>query len=188
MVFNAKKLAKLIKASDDDSEKAYEKIITDYMKTGKKESTKAPKKKKDPNAPKKGATAYTIFCNERRAELKEENPDATFSEMSKLLGAEWKAMSDEDKKPFVVKSDADKERYKTEMEAYEEPAEDDDDDEEEAAPVKKAPVRKAATKKAPAKKTAAKKTPAKKTTKKKVETPPASEDDEDEDEEPEFSE
>lgn len=36
---------------------------------------KKEKKKKDPNAPKKNLGAYMFFCADKRAAVKEENPD-----------------------------------------------------------------------------------------------------------------
>merc|ERR1711990_133725 len=36
------------------------------------------KRPKDPNAPKRASNAYMIFCKERRARLKEENPELPF--------------------------------------------------------------------------------------------------------------
>jgi hypothetical protein len=57
----------------------------------------AKKTKKDPNAPKKGLSAYMIFSQENRQKVKDENPKATFGEMGKLLGAKWKETSEKDK-------------------------------------------------------------------------------------------
>merc|ERR1711879_839273 len=76
------------------------------------------KKQKDPNAPKKAQSAYMIFCNENRPIVKEENPDASFGEMGKLLGARWKELSDEGKKPYNDKAEQDKGRYEREKQAY----------------------------------------------------------------------
>lgn len=56
------------------------------------------KKKKDPNAPKRPLTAYMIFSQEHRQEVREENKDAKIGEISKILGERWKKLSDEEKK------------------------------------------------------------------------------------------
>jgi hypothetical protein len=56
-------------------------------------AAKPTKTKRGPSAP----SAYIIFCKENRAEVQKENPDATFGEMGKLLGAKWASMSDEEK-------------------------------------------------------------------------------------------
>lgn len=43
---------------------------------------KAPaKKKKDPNAPKRGTTSFMVFSSEMRAKIKEEKPDISFGDM-----------------------------------------------------------------------------------------------------------
>ena len=62
--------------------------------------TKTVKEKKDPNRPKKPLTAYFHYANERRPLLKAENPDVKIPQISKLIGAEWNKMSDEQKQPY----------------------------------------------------------------------------------------
>ena len=52
-------------------------------------------------------TAYLFWCDEEREALKTENPNLTAAgcaEHSKILGARWKALSDEDKAPYVAKA------------------------------------------------------------------------------------
>jgi hypothetical protein len=39
-----------------------------------------------------------FFVQDYRERIKEENPDASFGEVGKLLGAKWKEMSDAEKK------------------------------------------------------------------------------------------
>ncbi|KAJ6482913.1 high mobility group box domain-containing protein, partial [Mycena vitilis] len=99
---------------------------------------KAPrgKAKKDPNAPKRALSAYMFFSQDWRERIKAENPDAGFGEVGKLLGAKWKELDDEEKKPYVEQATKDKVRAEDEKNAYEvrksAPAsggEDDEDDE-----------------------------------------------------------
>jgi hypothetical protein len=78
----------------------------------------AGKRKRDPNAPKRGATAYIRFANKRRPIVKGENPGLAFGEINKKLGEEWKALSEDAKKPFNDETEADKARYNQEMAAY----------------------------------------------------------------------
>ncbi|ORY85971.1 high mobility group box domain-containing protein [Leucosporidium creatinivorum] len=106
-------------------------------RAGKKDQgTKAAKAKKDPNAPKRPLSAYMFFSQENRATVKEENPEASFGDLGKLLGAKWKEMDDDEKKPFVKQANDDKARYETEKEAYDskaakaKPAKKDEDDDE----------------------------------------------------------
>jgi hypothetical protein len=75
------------------------------------------KGKKDPNAPKRGLSAFMLFSQDKRASVKEENPDATFGtpfystfspmsnqdnsvnsgQLGKLLGEAWKNLSEKEK-------------------------------------------------------------------------------------------
>ncbi|CAJ1896816.1 unnamed protein product [Cylindrotheca closterium] len=100
---------------------------------------KAPaKKKKDPNAPKRGTTSFMYFSSEMRPKIKEENPDISFGDTGKELGARFRALSPEEKKKYEDMAAEDKIRYKGEMDAYkkkqkaeaeaEAEAEDSDDD------------------------------------------------------------
>ncbi|CAI4055414.1 hypothetical protein SKDZ_02G1970 [Saccharomyces kudriavzevii ZP591] len=85
--------------------------------------TKEPKKrttrrKKDPNAPKRGLSAYMFFANENRDIVRSENPDVTFGQVGRILGEKWKALTAEDKQPYESKAQADKKRYESEKELY----------------------------------------------------------------------
>merc|ERR1719295_1527239 len=44
-----------------------------------------------------------LFCADIRAKTIRENPDASMTELSKILGAKWKELSDAQKKPFNAK-------------------------------------------------------------------------------------
>lgn len=43
-------------------------------------------------------SAYMFFVQDYRERIKSENPDVTFGEVGKLLGAKWKEMNDTEKK------------------------------------------------------------------------------------------
>ena len=58
----------------------------------------SPQKKKDPNAPKRGLSAYMFFCQEQRQALKQEKPDMKVTEITSELGKRWRALPEEDKK------------------------------------------------------------------------------------------
>ena len=79
----------------------------------KKVKNKVPKKKKekDPNAPKRGMSAYLFFCQEERDRLLKEKPGLSLTERSKELGKRWQEMSPEDKVKFQEKAAEDKKRY-----------------------------------------------------------------------------
>eukprot|EP00984_Skeletonema_dohrnii_P016702 scaffold7466_cov119-Skeletonema_dohrnii-CCMP3373.AAC.8 len=82
------------------------------------------KKRKDPNAPKKPRSSFMYFSNAKRAEVKVANPDASFGEIGKLLGNEWKKLSDDGKIEYEERAEADKKRYQKEMEDYSPPLDD----------------------------------------------------------------
>ena len=45
-----------------------------------------------------------------RAKIVAANPEATFGEVGKLVGAAWKECSDKDKKPYAAQAEKDKAR------------------------------------------------------------------------------
>ncbi|KAF5353237.1 hypothetical protein D9756_003684 [Leucocoprinus leucothites] len=100
-----------------------------------KASSRNTKAKKDPKAPKRALSAYMFFSQDWRERIKAENPDAGFGEVGKLLGAKWKEMDEDEKKPYVEQASADKTRAEKEKADYDqgkksasgdEPDEDDD--------------------------------------------------------------
>ena len=76
------------------------------------------KAKKDPNQPKRSKTSYMFFCEENRAAVPKKNPTAKLGDVSKILGNQWKALSDKKKAKFVKLADEDKVRYEGDMEKY----------------------------------------------------------------------
>ena len=53
-----------------------------------------------PPKPKRAITPYFAFMSERRAKLAQEQPDLPHTDTAKVLGEEWKALSEEDKKKY----------------------------------------------------------------------------------------
>lgn len=82
-----------------------------------KPPTSSRKKKR---GPKRASSAYMFFVQKRRSALKAENPTFSFTDMGKLMGATWKAMSEEARAPFVKLSEADKVRYASDVKKYNE--------------------------------------------------------------------
>jgi hypothetical protein len=80
---------------------------------------KKKKKAKDPNAPVRPKTGYMFYsCNGARTAVKEAYPDLTFGEVTKVVAANWNAMSDEKKEVWNRMAADDRERYQREMDAY----------------------------------------------------------------------
>ncbi|PVI07327.1 hypothetical protein DM02DRAFT_512695 [Periconia macrospinosa] len=85
---------------------------------GKGKKAEGGKKKKDPNAPKRGLSAYMFFANDQRDKVREENPGIKFGDVGKMLGEKWKTLSDKQRAPYEAKAAADKKRYEDEKAAY----------------------------------------------------------------------
>ena len=66
-------------------------------------SVKKPKNKKR----KRARTAYILYTMDEKVkgQVKQDNPDADFGELSKLLGAKWKLLTAEEKKPYEQESE-----------------------------------------------------------------------------------
>ncbi|KAI3812790.1 hypothetical protein L1987_17502 [Smallanthus sonchifolius] len=76
-----------------------------------KDKDQVKKKKKSGQETKKPATPYIMWCKEHWTEVKKENPEAEFSEVANILGAKWKTLTAEEKKPY-------EEKYQTEKAVY----------------------------------------------------------------------
>lgn len=92
----------------------------------------------DPNAPKRGLSAYMFFANEQRDNVREENPGISFGmdlqphrrkhsanhdrwysgQVGKVLGERWKALNTKQREPYEAKAQADKKRYEEEKATY----------------------------------------------------------------------
>jgi len=77
---------------------------------------------KDPARPKRAKSAYLFFCDKMRPKLmnalRKKKIKVELGALAKDLGARWKALTDEKRVPFVLESQADKERYEDAMEKY----------------------------------------------------------------------
>jgi len=68
--------------------------------------------------PTKPRNAYTFFSQEHRETVREENPDATFGQISKRLSEMWKGMSKSQREPYEQLAKQDKQRYSDEWEEF----------------------------------------------------------------------
>ena len=66
-------------------------------------ATKTIKKPKADKAdkPKRAPGPYMLFCKAMRAKIVAKNPKMTFGEVGKELGAQWKTLSDAEKKKYA---------------------------------------------------------------------------------------
>lgn len=67
-------------------------------------------------------SAFLLFSQGRRADVRKQNPDIKNTEVSRILGELWRGSTDEEKKPFVEKEKELREKYKVEMEGWKEKA------------------------------------------------------------------
>lgn len=86
----------------------------------KSSKTKRKRKWKDPDAPKRPLGAYFYYFKENNSRVKLEHPEFIQKEVVAKIAKDWKELSEEQKQPFVEKSNADKQRYVREKEAYDE--------------------------------------------------------------------
>ncbi|KAF5455629.1 hypothetical protein F2P56_025184 [Juglans regia] len=82
-------------------------------------STKKGKAAKDPNKPKRPASAFFVFMEEFRKQFNKDHPDnKSVSAVGKAAGAKWKSLSEAEKAPYVAKADKRKVDYEKNMKAY----------------------------------------------------------------------
>jgi len=87
------------------------------------EKNKSKKKVKDPDAPKRPLSNYMYFTQDKRAEIVKNNPNASVTDVSKILGEEWSKLNKgkggkKGTKKFDESAAKDKARYDVEKEAY----------------------------------------------------------------------
>ncbi|GFZ09457.1 HMG1/2-like protein [Actinidia chinensis var. chinensis] len=99
-----------------------------------KKPAKKGKAVKDPNKPKRPASAFFVFMEEFRKQYKEKHPNnKSVAAVGKAGGDKWKSLSEAEKAPYVAKADKRKTEYNKNLEAYnkrmaEGPADDDESD------------------------------------------------------------
>nr|CAD1842296.1 unnamed protein product [Ananas comosus var. bracteatus] len=78
---------------------------------GNEKKKKKKKKKKNCAERKKPCPAYILWCRDQWNEIKRENSEADFKEVSNALGTKWKALGAEEKQPYEDKYQQEKEAY-----------------------------------------------------------------------------
>ncbi|KAL3761399.1 hypothetical protein ACHAW5_004067 [Stephanodiscus triporus] len=73
---------------------------------------------RDPNAPKRSPPAFFLFVNHCRPPLKQEYPELRHTELVKLLGQKWSAMSEEEKRPFRNREELLRQQYHIDIQNY----------------------------------------------------------------------
>jgi len=65
----------------------------------------------DDDAPKRSPSAFFIFCNQYRPRMKLENPELRYRDIINKLSQNWKAMTDDQQKPFRDREEELREQY-----------------------------------------------------------------------------
>ncbi|OQS07738.1 hypothetical protein THRCLA_00267 [Thraustotheca clavata] len=125
----------VLKADDDKAR--YQREKEDYLPDPAYETqatkSKAARKKKDPNAPKRALSAYFYFCEEHRPATREANPSKKITEIASLLAEMWRALPEKKRAKYNKLAADAKEKYQEKMQAYKEGLtkhEDEHDDED----------------------------------------------------------
>ncbi|XP_053964664.1 FACT complex subunit Ssrp1 [Anastrepha ludens] len=133
--------------SDSGAEKKQKPKKEKKEKKERKERVKKTSKtKKDANKPKRATTAFMLWLNDSREQIKKDNPGIKVTEIAKKAGEMWKELKDKSKWDELAAKD--RQRYQDEMKDYKPaPSEDADDKSSGAAKKRK---KETPTKKSPA--------------------------------------
>ena len=124
-----KKALEVFEAEAVEDKSRYQEAMEEYEPPSDEELQETKKKSKktsdkDPNAPKRGKTAYIYFCSAKRAEAKEELGDgAKGSDVMTQLGKMWKELKNDSDRAdelaeFTQMAVDDKARYDDEKKDY----------------------------------------------------------------------
>tara|TARA_B110000285_G_C14507864_1_gene330976 strand:+ start:166 stop:504 length:339 start_codon:yes stop_codon:yes gene_type:complete len=101
-----KKAIKMKKESDKESAKLEKMEMKKKAKIEKIEAKealkKAEKEAKKATQIKRKPTAFANYMKKERSTVKSNNPDASFGDISKIVGSNWKKLSDEEKLQYKL--------------------------------------------------------------------------------------
>lgn len=109
---------KIYEDMNKKDKKRYEKEMESYTPPKGMTAGGKRKKEKDPNAPKRPSTPYFAFMNEKRAEIKRDNPDAGVADIGKIGGKLWSQLDDETKQGYTEEYQGKMEAWREEMAEY----------------------------------------------------------------------
>ncbi|XVF63523.1 hypothetical protein PTKIN_Ptkin09bG0093500 [Pterospermum kingtungense] len=102
--------------SKSDTKSAKLSVNKNSTAKGGKKSGKAAK---DPNKPKRPASAFFVFMEEFREQYKKDHPkNKSVAAVGKAGGDKWKSLSEAEKRPYVEKAEKRKVEYEKNMKAY----------------------------------------------------------------------
>ena len=71
--------------------------------------------KKHPLAPKRPMSAFLKYSQNKRSDVKEQNPDMSNTDVSRLLGEMWRNASEEVRRPYVEDEETERALYKEQI-------------------------------------------------------------------------
>ena len=74
--------------------------------------------KADVNAPERPYSAYVMFCNQTREELKEQNQNLSFTQLSKISGEKWRSLSAQEMNFWKQKAAVPWQKFKADSAEY----------------------------------------------------------------------
>jgi hypothetical protein len=95
-----------------------QKYLREWKGQGGVPPVRQKKSAKDPTAPKKPLSAYLLFTQDYREEVRKTRPEMTFQDVTKELGDKWNELSPEAKHEYDVKAEVEQERYLKESSSY----------------------------------------------------------------------
>ncbi|XP_078439925.1 HMG1/2-like protein [Wolffia australiana] len=102
-----------------ETKKADGRLAVKRKGTERAASLKSKKAAKDPNKPKRPASAFFVFMEEFRKQFKEKNPDnKSVAAVGKAGGAKWKSMTEAEKAPYVSRANKRKADFEKVMADY----------------------------------------------------------------------
>jgi hypothetical protein len=113
-----KEMAKWNKKAEQDKLR-YQHEMKSYVPMEDPTGGKKKKQKRDPNAPKRNMSAYFLYSVHIRPLIKDQNPDASFGDIARMISTKFKELPDRERKMWDEKAEADKQRYLAEKESYE---------------------------------------------------------------------
>merc|ERR1711935_596532 len=114
----SKEKKKYEKLAEKDKER-YLTAMSDYVPpSDDSDDDRRKKPKKDPNKPKRNLSAFFMFSNAVREDVRKTNPEAKFGDIARLISTQFKALDSDDRAIYDKQAADDKVRYQKQMEKY----------------------------------------------------------------------
>jgi len=117
----SKEKKKYEKLAEKDKER-YQTAMSNYVPpSDDSDDDRRKKPKKDPNKPKRNLSAFFMYSNAVREDVRKENPEAKFGDIARLISGQFKALDKSERAIYDQQAADDKVRYVKQMEKYSPP-------------------------------------------------------------------